>query len=208
MKRKHVAIAMPSTGYCRAETAQSLAQLCLVSIFACDVSVLDGRHGSSTSDGRNRLVLGALACKADGILWIDSDMMFPADALTRLLRHGKDIVGATYARRAPPFDTMGQFDRNRKTGLVEADYLPTGLLYTATSVFEKIPGPWFHEEIHWGDRSSKNVAGTVTEDVVFCRKALAAFVQPYVDLDLTYDTVHIGDQYIQIENPIKQEVAA
>ena len=47
-------------------------------------------------------LMHALAVDATHILWLDSDMRFPADTLGRLLARNRDIVGANYcARRFP-----------------------------------------------------------------------------------------------------------
>ena len=44
---------------------------------------------------------------ADEILWVDTDMQFPEDALLRLLAHDKDIVGCNYRTRTPPYACAG-----------------------------------------------------------------------------------------------------
>ena len=48
---------------------------------------------------RNALVQRALAVAADYLLWIDSDMVFPMDALIRLLSLNLPVVGASALRR-------------------------------------------------------------------------------------------------------------
>jgi hypothetical protein len=131
-------------------------------------------------------------------------MVFPSNSLVRLLGRDRQIVGAVYPRRHPPYDVMGRFDQGFKSGCVPAEYLPTGLLYTSIDVFSLINPPWFEEEHRWAERSPRNICGLVTEDVVFCQRAMAQGLQPYVDVDLSYEVVHLGEQYISIQ---REEIA-
>ena len=81
--------------------AQSLATINRVG--ECYISFL---IGSLISEAREKLAKQALELKADYILWLDSDMMFPADVMERMLRHmeeGRDIVSGLYFRRRAPF---------------------------------------------------------------------------------------------------------
>src|SRR6185312_11824229 len=57
------------------------------------------QHGVTISLARNRLVHASLNWGADFILWLDSDHVFPASTLLRLLARDKEIVGCNYARR-------------------------------------------------------------------------------------------------------------
>lgn len=179
----------------------------------CDIAIPDGQHGSSAPNGRNRLVLAAQQSGAEWIFWVDDDMVFPPEALLRLLAHGKDMVGATYNRRAPPFDTMGKwaatdFTKPGPVGIVPASMIPTGLLLTRTEIFSWIEAPWFYEEHLWDKRSEANPAGVKTEDVVFCERAVAAGIQPYIDFDLTFEVGHIGERIIGCARPEQKLHAA
>jgi hypothetical protein len=113
--------------------------------------VLVNEKGCYLTQSRNKLVSGALKHDPEYLFWVDSDMVFPADALVRLLQHKKDIVGATYARRAPPYDMLGHLPKGTDLvagGLVEADVLPTGMLLVRADVFRKLKWPWFYETYH------------------------------------------------------------
>jgi GT2 family glycosyltransferase len=56
---------------------------------------------------RNDLAKKAVACGADFVLWIDSDMVFSPDLLQRLMEHMKnpeiDMVSGLYFRRVAPY---------------------------------------------------------------------------------------------------------
>jgi GT2 family glycosyltransferase len=95
-------IAVPSMDYVAAGFAASLAMLrktgdTLVS-FIC---------GSLIYDARNKLGAQAIKLEADQVLWLDSDMTFEPDTLTRLMQTMKDkdadIVSGLYFRRSAPY---------------------------------------------------------------------------------------------------------
>ena len=54
---------------------------------------------SLTYTARNELAAMAMEEKVDYVLWIDADMVFPADSLERLLSHKLDMVTALYYKR-------------------------------------------------------------------------------------------------------------
>lgn len=49
---------------------------------------------------RDSIVIHAFKNKYDYIMWLDDDMLFPRDIITRLLAHKKDIVSGLYYNRA------------------------------------------------------------------------------------------------------------
>lgn len=53
---------------------------------------------------RDELVRTALnhPSQPSHVLWVDSDMVLPADTIPRLLAHGKQVVGGLYHQRLPP----------------------------------------------------------------------------------------------------------
>lgn len=149
--------------------------------------------GTYVHTARQELAEAALDNGADYILWLDSDMRFPADALERLLMHGQDIVGANYSNRGMPASftavaTDGQkmLTRPESTGLEEANGLGFGCLLTSAQVFARIEKPWFWFEY------IPEIGGQVGEDMLFARKAREAGVKAFVDHDLSQEIGHIG----------------
>jgi len=71
---------------------------------------------SSLPSNRARIVEQALKLKADYLLFIDSDSTnIPADALIRLMSHGKDMIGALYYKKRPPhLPVVGNFSYSEK----------------------------------------------------------------------------------------------
>lgn len=156
---------------------------------------------------RNRLVEYALAeeHRPDYILFIDSDMRFPKDALFRALAHDKDVVAANYSTRKSPAEFVGIATRNlpegrhpddlrknrlptleESTGLEKADAVGGGFLLLKTHIFDDLPQPWFHIEAKPG------TTDVVGEDVYFCRLLQEHGIEIWVDHDLSKMVGHIG----------------
>ena len=109
---------------------------------------------------RNDLVEMALEQKPDYIMFVDTDMTMPPNSLMRLLAHNKDVVGATYNKRVPPYETLGRLKPPRPSdevlaqgGLWPAEQLPGGLMLVKASVFERLKWPWFYETYQWPGKS-------------------------------------------------------
>jgi hypothetical protein len=86
----------------------------------------------------------------------NTDMTFPPNTLVRLLSHNKEVVGATYNKRVPPFETLGRLKGQKpseedlaKGGIWPAELLPTGCLLIKMTVFQKIGWPYFYETYQW-----------------------------------------------------------
>lgn len=143
----HVAVCVPSTGFWHSRTAVCLAGCCLerkgltISLHALDVA--------SVAMARNLLVQEALKSDATHILFIDSDMGFPMDAIKRLLSHDKDIVGVPYPMRRPPYELVGLplvvSADGGYSDLTAMEFLGCGLLLIKATVFRSINAPWFFE---------------------------------------------------------------
>lgn len=155
-----VMIGIPSPGYWHADMANNFAALCSYS-FGHGVAVATmSNEGSMITRGRNDIVKQALRVNAKYLLFIDSDMTFPTDALMRLLAHDKDIVGATYNQRVAPYRTLGRLRvlegetppvveaRIANGGLHEAHEMPGGMMLIKTDVFKRMPWPWYYESYY------------------------------------------------------------
>lgn len=149
--------------------------------------------GTLLPDMRNSLAEEAIKAEATHILWLDSDMTFPHDALERLLAHGKPIVGAGYSqRKSPARPTTAKngfwvYTEEDSTGLEAVDFLGMGCMLVETALYEAMPKPW-----HMLGYSSA-MERTIGEDVFFCRRAREMFgVETFIDHDLTKEVLHIG----------------
>lgn len=189
-----VAICMPTRDMVHAKFAFDLANL--VGHFkGGQVNVMHS-VGTLIADQRVDLATMALTAGADYILWLDTDMRFPKDALDRLLAHGEDIVGCNYSTRMlPPQPTATNYEGNKftpvhttpdKTGLERVGYMGFGVMLTKTDVFRRMEAPWFH--LGYSTVNNKFIG----EDVYFCRKANDLDIPVLVDHDLSKEIRHIG----------------
>lgn len=152
-RRIRVALSVPSGRSWEANTGCAVAGLSAYSTAAgVDIAMMNVQS-SMITHGRNSSVEIALNNNCDYILWIDSDMEFPPDALMRLLGHQKDIVGATYNKRVPPYETLGKLSGPKPDridgGLMEALLMPSGMLLVKTDVYRRLSYPWYAEGYRW-----------------------------------------------------------
>jgi len=173
-----VAIGIPSGDMVHTDFAMSLAMLCMNP--GVQTFLLNSRS-SLVPLGRNQCAGAAQIMKATHLMFFDTDMIFPADTLSRLLAHDKDIVGATYSKRAPPFHSLAVTEEGEHihitSGLRRVQLLPTGCMLIRTSVFNILAKPYFNL-VSEGDQ----LRG---EDYYFCEKARAAGLEIWCDGDLS-----------------------
>ena len=117
----------------------------------------------------------------DLIFFADSDMTFPPDTIERLASHDKDIVGATYLNKIPPYPIMVKSIDDKPilatSGLSEVAALPFGCILLRRSVFAKFRRPYFR---FIDDEATGQTHG---EDGVFCHKARELGYKLLVDID-------------------------
>jgi len=145
----------------------------------------------------NRILLVGLAReqKCTHIFFMDHDMYFGADTVTRLLAHDKDIVAAPYNMRSLPLTTTVILldEKGEKTDgellpkeLFRCEALGCGCMLIKIEVFEKIERPWFAIQI---DPESNELV--ISEDVHFCNQARKAGYDVWCDP--TIKVGHIGE---------------
>ena len=136
--------------------------------------------GSLIYESRNTLAKQAIATKADYIMWLDSDMTFAPDTMTRLQQHmeeGKDIVTGLYFRRRPPFTPVlfktleridedsarhENFDDYPDNSLFEIGGCGFGCIMTRTSVLE---------DVFLNYHKCFDPVCSIGEDLAFCLRA-------------------------------------
>lgn len=144
--------------------------------------------GCEIASARNRIARVAKEREATHLLFVDYDMYFPSDAIAKLLKADKDIIGAAYNTRgdgsrptAVPLEEPAPQDQPFK-----CHAMGTGLLLIKTSVFDKLAAPWFM----WGFTPE----GTLHfgEDTYFCQRAInEAGLEVWADP--TLGVKHIGE---------------
>ncbi len=102
---------------------------------------------------------------AEFLLFIDSDIIFPRDALQRLLARDVDVVGATYSRRTPPLHALGKIHPQQPAdaplGLVLMNACRQDSYSLRTRVFEELRRPFFRF------RADESSGTNVSEDYDF-----------------------------------------
>ena len=155
--------------------------------------------GSLIYESRNTLAKQAIATKADYIMWLDSDMTFAPDTMTRLQQHmeeGKDIVTGLYFRRRPPFTPVlfktleridedsarhENFDDYPDNGLFEIGGCGFGCVMTRVSVLE---------DVFLNYHKCFDPVCSIGEDLAFCLRARELGYKIYCDS--TIKCGHVG----------------
>ena len=192
-----ILLAIPSARYIETECVTSLFEMEKTG----DIELFIPKS-YSVDVGRNIIAKYAQENGFDYIMWVDSDMILPKNTLVRLLSHDKDIVAGVYSYKvlgnkevvAKRFqdETREEYDNltikeiKESKGLIEVDRFGFGCVLTKTSVFDKIPYPWFIYTQEMG------------EDIFFCRKAQNEGYKLWLDTDVICG--HIG----QINYDIKK----
>lgn len=149
-----VLVVVPSGDTWRARTASSVTTMVSFSVMHSRMKVgLLNAEGSMIARSRNFAADTAIRMGADYVMQIDTDMVFPPETLLRLLSHDKDVVGAVYNKRLPPYETLGKLKQvdgkrpedARDGGLWPAWLLPGGLMLVKTEVYRRLSWPWYFE---------------------------------------------------------------
>jgi len=206
LSKAKVSICVPSLETWKARTAVCHGELSVFSTVMNTAVKTVGHQCSIISMSRNWLVRYSLAFDppCTHILWIDSDMVFPPNGLERLLAHDKDVVGAFYNKRTPPYTTVGHLlgDGNiTGGGIYQADIMPHGFVLVKRSVYERLSPPWYNESYDPELAGEGDPDGTVGEDVNFSRKAIAGGIEMYCDADLTCEMGHLGEIVVRCLSP-------
>lgn len=144
------------------------------------------QSNGALADLRNDLVKTSLNNGCSHIIMMDTDQIYPADTIPKLLSHKKPIVGCLIHRRYPPFDPLimtGELnDWKRITEwedgeLLKVDATGTGCLLLESWIFDKIPFPWFE----FKKNPDTKLGGIIGEDIWFCHQVKQTGIPIYVD---------------------------
>lgn len=141
--------------------------------------------------GRETVLAGAIERQATHVLWLDTDMAFPADTAVRLAKHNRPIVACNCVMRDPRLLCTAVKDGQRvetaasSSGLERVDTVGPAVMLMRTDVVFGLARPWFEH----GRNAS---GGDIGEDVMFCRRLTEAGHSIYIDHDLSKEIGHIG----------------
>lgn len=193
-----VVIATPCGDTVQTDYAMSLAQLinwthCHKPPGMAGLGIMSYRT-SLLPASRNTLLEAALEGGFTHILWIDSDMLFPHDTLTRLLAHNVECVGVNARMRQAPYQLTAKSDPGHRldtnehsSGLEKVHSIGLGVVLLDLAAVRRIrKRPYFNFE--WV--ANKGVYRG--EDFYFGEKLKRAGTTLYVDHDLSKEIGHVG----------------
>lgn len=162
--------------------------------------------------------------ESDGVMWIDSDIVVPADAITRLLlwaQDGYDFVTGIYHQRMPvhnpilysynpALEVYQPAEEYPANTLAPADGCGFGFVWTSTKLIAAVRnaktfdphGGWF--------KDTRDQKGGFGEDMSFCWQAARAGFQLYVDTGVQVGhsgepTVVTREHYLAARSAVKNE---
>lgn len=164
-----------------------------------NLSAITDIKGYPYDAARNR---AARICLDNGfgyLFFLDTDVLVPHDVVTKLMETGRDLIGALYRRRHPPFDLLAanigkdpkgemtpmSLENYRPGEIVSVDFLPTGATLISRrcleTMFARFPRPytWAYDVAPVPD----GVGGSlpqVSEDYIFSLRAKAIGFTPWV----------------------------
>lgn len=153
---------------------------------------------------RDFYVERALEDGVDYVFSQDWDVLATADAFPSLLMCEQDIIGGVYfTKRLPSAPLIGLgadkqfftawYPREKQFSQWECELVGAGCLLVKADVFRNIEPPWFHDATGYIDGRGY----TYTDDVHFCKKALAAGYKIHANTAVVCDhfDIHTGIVY-------------
>ena len=205
---KVVAVVAPVQDWCYSAWAISLSQMMAYTLSVQPpglAKLSQGFYGTSIlPDARQILTLSAIEKGATHLLWIDSDMEFPANMIERFVARDEPIIGINASSRRKPYRGTAQARPGEhlqttldSTGLEKVHRTGFGVMWVAAEVFQSLELPWFAFEY------KPDLGCSMGEDYYFCEKARRAGYEIYVDQDLSKEVNHVG---AFAYNPVLQSI--
>ena len=197
--KKKILIAVPTNKNIEVETFKAIY----------DLEVPDGYEtefqyffGYQIDQIRN--LIADWAKNYDYLFSVDSDIVFPRDALTRLIAADKDIISGLYIQRKPGQHILELYQDNPAGGVDNIPYwaikgrgvIPIagcgfGCVLIKSAVIRGMEYPHFYYQ------SAISHANTISEDIYFCSKARKAGYTMWADTGLHCE--HIGSTKFTVE---------
>jgi hypothetical protein len=202
-QKKRILIAIPTAKNIEPETFKSIYDLIVPEGYQTTFQFF---YGYNIDQVRN--LIADWAVKGyDYLFSVDSDISFNPDTLIKLLSHDKDVVSGLYIQRKPGQNILEVYEHNAQggvsnipygkikgQGLVEIAGCGFGCALVKSQVLKTVGYPQF--KYH----SALDHKHTISEDVDFCRKALAKGFKIWADT--TIQCRHTGSFTFNIDNNI------
>jgi hypothetical protein len=196
-ERRRVAILLPSMEVCNLGFTISLAKLMRDTALRLPPNIealtINSFCSSMLPFSRQMLAETALSQGATHLLWIDSDMDFPADMLLRFLQFDHPIVGINAMARRDPWRNTAQSAPNvplvttpNSNGLERVYRTGFGVMWMEASILGQMEKPWF--PFKW----MPELGVFRGEDYGFCEKAKELGYEIYIDHDISKQVYHVG----------------
>jgi hypothetical protein len=156
---------------------------------------------------RNVCVYYFLKSDCDNMIFIDADVGFEKDSISKLLVHDKDIIAGIYPLKQDKkdFPMTLLFDKNNNckeeaTGLVYAKMVPTGFMRIKRKVFEEMSAHYnmkkSHEEMYsFFDTGMifENDNTWYGEDIAFCKRWVEMGGEMFIEPNINF--IHTGTKH-------------
>ena len=183
-----LAICIPSGNDWKADFALSYGKLIRSLTEDGTPHIVINIRSSDIYSSRNNITDQALESGATELLWLDSDLHFPADVYSRLKSEDKDFIGATYLKRSMSGE-LTHVERPENTGadIEEVFALPGGCNLIQAKVYETVAWPWY---AHIVDTKNRVLKG---EDFTFSIQARKAGFSIWVHRPLSVELNHMAE---------------
>ena len=198
--KKKILIAIPTARNIEPDTFKSIYDLDVPDGYTTEFQFF---YGYNIDQVRN-LIADWVVKGYDYLFSVDSDIAFAPDALKKLLAHDKDMVTGLYIQRKPGQHILEAYEHNQTggvanipygkiagMGLVEIASCGFGCVLVKAHVMRAIEYP------HFKYHSAIDHKNTISEDVDFCKKALAKGFKIWADT--TIHCRHIGQSTFTVE---------
>lgn len=202
---KTILVAIPTNKYIEVETFKSLWDLEVPDGYKLDFQYF---YGYQIDQIRN--LIATWANRYDYLLSVDSDIVLPNDALTKMIAADKDIISGLYIQRIPGTHTLEvymdipnggctniPYSLIKDKGIVEIAACGMGCVLIKGDVFRKLEYPHFYY------KSAIDHKNSVSEDVYFCFKARQNGFKVWADESILCK--HIGNTTYVVNNNNVQE---
>ena len=173
------------------------------------------RQGTILAEQRNELLKLAVEEGSDFAIFLDTDMRFPKDVISRLVDHDLPVVGANCAKRRRPISATARIedpdnpneliavwpDRSVK-GLQRVAMVGTAVMAIRVKDLLTVQWPWFQQP--WMDDRQRFVG----EDLFFCGRLKQAEVALYIDHDLSWEVKHVGKYEYGMDDVLAERAMA
>lgn len=194
---RRVCIVTPCDDHVKTEFAASLVEMVMHTLMNGPgnlAGIAVQFYGSTILPfSRERLAQYSIRNQSTHTLWIDSDMKFPKDMLSRFLMRDEKIIGINAMSRRPPYRNCAQsgpgeplVTTDDSSGLEKVHRMGFGVLWVETAVMAAMEPPLFDFEY------IPNQGVWRGEDFVFFERARKLGHEFYVDHDLSKEVFHMG----------------